>query len=62
MKRICIVPKDVERITGKSDRHCRRIIQTIKKQNNKLKHQSVTIHEFCAYMGLKIEDVEKFIY
>ena len=61
MKRICILPKDVQWITGKSDRVSRDIISRIKKIYNKPKHQLVTIVEFCAYMGLAVEEIQKFI-
>ncbi|UOK41491.1 hypothetical protein LZF87_09190 [Flavobacterium enshiense] len=52
MKRMCIYPKDIQQITGKSERQSRNIYARIKEQNNKQKHQMVTIHEFCEYMGL----------
>lgn len=45
MNRICIYPKDIQRITGKSERQCRNIIAKIKKEGNKQKHQAVTIDE-----------------
>lgn len=53
MNRLCIYPKDIERITGKSERQCRYIIASIKKLYGKLKHQPATLEEFCTYMGLK---------
>ncbi|MCG2612365.1 hypothetical protein LZZ90_12690 [Flavobacterium sp. SM15] len=55
MKRICIYPKDIQLITGKSERQSRNILAKIKAHNNKEKHQLVTIHEFCLYMGLDPE-------
>lgn len=61
MNRICIYPKDIQIITGKSERQCRNIINNIKRLNNKQKHQSVSIGEFCLFQGLKIEEVQKFI-
>jgi len=61
MRRVCIYPKDIQIITGKSERHSRNIINTIKTKLNKDKHQAVTIEEFSNYMGLKITDVEKLI-
>jgi hypothetical protein len=57
MKRICIFPKDVQWITGMSDRQSRNIILKIKKLHNKEKHQPVTIDEFCQYMGFNKEDI-----
>jgi hypothetical protein len=60
MARICIYPKDIQRITGKSERQGRNVISNIKRQLHKLKHQPVTIEEFCSYMGLRPEDVKDF--
>lgn len=61
MKRICIYPKDIQLITGKSERHSRNIIANIKKQLNKQKHQAVTIDEFCNYMGIQKEGLQQYI-
>lgn len=61
MNRLCIYTKDIQIITGKSDKHCREIINKIKKLNNKQKHQSVSIEEFCNYQGLDFESVRKLI-
>jgi hypothetical protein len=54
-KRVCIYPKDVQRITGKSYRTARLLLLSIKKHLNKQEHQFITIEEFCTYTGLKIE-------
>jgi hypothetical protein len=61
MNRICIYPKDIQLITGKSERQARNIISQIKIKNNKEKHQAVTLEEFCIYMGLKSIEVSHFI-
>lgn len=58
---MCIYPKDIQQITGKSERQSRNIISTIKKQLNKQKHQAVTLTEFCQYMGLDPTSVEKYL-
>jgi hypothetical protein len=62
IKRICIYPKDIERITGKSYRQSTRMLQAIRKSHNKLENELVTIEEFCQYAGLKIEQVEPLIF
>ena len=62
IKRICIYPKDIERITGKSYRQSTRMLQAIRKSLNKLENELVTIDEFCQYTGLKIEQVEPLIF
>jgi hypothetical protein len=61
MSRVCIYPKDIQIVTGKSERQCRNIINAIKTKLNKEKHQVVTIEEFSTYMGLKLVEVEKHI-
>ncbi len=62
IKRICIYPKDIERITGKSYRQSARMLQAVRKNLNKLENELVTIEEFCQYAGLKIEQVEPLIF
>ncbi len=60
-KRVCIYPKDVQRITGKSYRSSRLLIIEVKKHFNKEEYQFVSIEEFCQYTGLKAEEVIPFI-
>jgi hypothetical protein len=52
MERVCIYPKDVQIVTGKSERWGREIIKKIKSHFSKQPHQLVSIDEFCTYMGL----------
>lgn len=52
MKRICIYAKDIQQITGKSERQSRNIIMKIRQLHNKQKHQAITVEEFCSYMGI----------
>lgn len=59
--RLCIYPKDIQRITGKSERYSRDLIQKIKKSLNKAPHQILSIEEFCTYIGLSLESVLPFI-
>jgi ribosomal silencing factor RsfS len=61
MKRVCIYPKDVQWITGKSERQSRDIVAKIKKHYKKEKHQSLSIEEFCEYMGLNINTIQPLI-
>lgn len=60
-KRICIYPKDVQRITGKSYRQSVRLLQKLREDNSKFKNSLVSIEEFCQYTGLKYEQVEPLI-
>jgi hypothetical protein len=61
MERICIYPKDVQIVTGKSERWGREIIKKIKSEFSKQGHQLVTIEEFCQYMGLNSSDVKQLL-
>ena len=60
-KRVCIYPKDVQSITGKSYRYARLLLIEIKEQLNKEEHQFVSIEVFCLYTGLKLELVNPLI-
>jgi Mg2+/Co2+ transporter CorC len=60
-QRLIIVSKDVERITGLKPQACRKILRIIKELNGKSSHQAVTIDEFCAYKGLKVEQVQALL-
>lgn len=60
-KRVCIYPKDVQIITGKSYRYSRLLLTEIKKNLNKQEHQFISIEEFCLYTGLKLEEVRPLI-
>ena len=59
--RLCIYPKDIQRITGKSERYSRGLILKIKTALHKPGHQVLTVQEFCTYMGLPYESVQELI-
>ncbi len=61
-QRVCIYPKDIQRITGKSYRQSTRIMQKIKKDLNKPENEFLTIEEFCLYTGIKYEQVTHLIF
>jgi len=60
-KRICIYPKDVQCITGKSYRQSARLLQKIKEEQSKPKSSLVSVEEFCEHTGLKRQLVESFL-
>ncbi len=60
-KRLCIYPKDIQCITGKSYRQSARLLQKIRKELKKLENEFVSIEEFCQYTSLKLEQVEALI-
>ncbi len=60
-KRICIYPKDIARVTGKSERYARKLLDKIKQDLSKTEYQFVSVDEFCQYTGLKVEQVQTLI-
>ena len=61
MKNIIIYPKDIERITGRTDRYGRKLITRIKKHLNKKDHQFITLDEFCDFTGLDINTIKSIL-
>ena len=62
MERICIYPKDVQIIIGRSERYGRNVLNQIKKKLAKEKHQLVSIvEEFCLHTGLCISSVKQVL-
>lgn len=61
IKRVCIYPKDIQRITGKSYRQSTRLMQKIKRDLNKLENEFLTTDEFCTYSGIKYEQLDHLI-
>lgn len=57
LQRMIIYPKDVQRITGKSERYGRYLLERVKTACKKEKHQFVTVAEFCHYTGLEFDQV-----
>jgi len=50
--RACIYPKDIQCITGRSERYGRALLNKIKAHYDKKKHQFVTVEEFAEYTGI----------
>lgn len=59
--RLVIYPKDVQRITGKSERWGRMLLLKIRGRFNKEEHQFVSIQEFCHYTGLNVDQVHPLL-
>jgi hypothetical protein len=59
--RVCIFPKDVQRITGRSERYGRLLLHQIRKHFDKEPHHFITPEEFAEYTGLNIETVKEFL-
>lgn len=60
-KRVCVYPKDVQRITGRSEKYARRLLHTIRQNLNKQSYQFITIEEFAQHVGIDTETVKQFI-
>ncbi|TYP97447.1 hypothetical protein C7447_104133 [Tenacibaculum adriaticum] len=60
-KRACIYPKDIQRITGRSERYGRKLLNDIKNFFGKESYQFVTIKEFVEYSGIEEEIVNKYL-
>ena len=61
INRIIIYPKDIQRITGKSDRYGRPLLSRIRCRYHKEPHHFVTLDEFCTFTGLPSEQVVPFL-
>lgn len=55
--RLCIYPKDIMKITGKSYPTAVRILKAIRIAYRKPATALVTFSEFCTYMNLDVEEV-----
>jgi len=60
-KRACIYPKDIQRITGRSERYGRKLLSDIKNYLGKESYQFITIQEFAEYSGIEEEIVNKYL-
>ncbi|WP_439182494.1 hypothetical protein [Carboxylicivirga taeanensis] len=61
LTRLCIYPKDVQRITGKSEKTSRRMLNNIKKALGKQEHQFITTEEFAFYTGIDARLVREYL-
>ncbi|WP_075604090.1 hypothetical protein [Saccharicrinis aurantiacus] len=61
LTRVCIYPKDVQRITGKSEKASRRLLQKIKDNMGKEQHQFITTDDFANYTGIQNSLVQEYL-
>ncbi|MFA5297598.1 MAG: hypothetical protein WC389_05255 [Lutibacter sp.] len=59
--RTCIYPKDVQCITGRSERYGRKLLNEIKAHFGKQPHQFVTPLEFSEYSGIELNIINEYI-
>lgn len=62
MNKVCIYPKDIQRITGKSYRKSTRLIQKTGTDPDKMPNEFLTIEEFCSYSRIKYEQLTHLIF
>ncbi|SFT46351.1 hypothetical protein SAMN04489724_0858 [Algoriphagus locisalis] len=61
-KRCIVYSKDVQIITGRSERYAQLLLQKIRKFHNKKPHQYVTVQEFSDFSGIPPENVGDYLY
>ena len=59
--RIVIYPKDVQRLTGKSDKFSRILLKRIRKCLAKQDHQFVSIEDFAEYTGIPVNLIKQHL-
>ncbi|TDK42052.1 hypothetical protein [Algoriphagus formosus] len=60
-KRCVIYAKDIQRITGKSERYSHEVLKKIRRLFDKEKGQYVTISEFAVFSGIPEEELLEYI-
>ncbi len=59
--RVCVYPKDIQRITGKSEKSGQRLLKKIRMQLGKSDHQFITADEFASYSGIALELIQEYL-
>ncbi len=59
--RLCIYPKDIQRITGKSERYSRNLMHRIRTSLGKQAHHPITWLELAAYLNLPPDQIREHI-
>ena len=59
--RACIYPKDIQRITGRSERYGRKLLNDIKAHFGKKSYQFITAEEFAEYSGIDQQIVDEYL-
>lgn len=61
LKRLVIYTKDIQCITGRSERYARKVLKKIREKFNKERHQVITRSEFCTYMNLREDEIDNYL-
>ena len=59
--RICVYPKDIQRITGRSERYGRKLLNDIRAYLGKSSHQFITTEEFAQYTGINEDLIKEYL-
>ena len=59
MKRVCIYPKGVIILTGKSLAQAQRVLRNLRFVLNKRKDQYITFDEYANFSGIDVELIQK---
>lgn len=59
--RVVIYPKDVQRLTGKSEKYSRMLLRKIKQKKEKAEHQFVSIDDFAEYTGITVDLIKQHL-
>lgn len=59
MKRVCIYPKDVSILTGKSLAQAQRVLRNLRLILSKHKDQYITFEEYADYFGIDVSLIRK---
>ena len=57
LTRMVVYTKDIEQLTGRTDRYCRKIMQKMRRHYGKAKDQLISVGELAAYLGLPLQEV-----
>jgi len=57
LTRVVIYSKDIEKLTGRTDRYARKVMRKLEKHYGKTKGQLISVSEVAAYLGLPLQDV-----
>ena len=62
MKRVCIYPKEISIILGKSYSYSCHLVRVIKDANGITINRPITIKEFCDYVDIPYDEVFPMIH
>jgi hypothetical protein len=57
LTRVAIYVKDIEQLTGRTERYSREIMRKMRYHYNKTKNQLISVGEVAAYLGLPLHEV-----